>query len=416
MGTKSKPSGSLVLDLRLGALGRIQKRTGYDNKKDLERLKDAIKGLRLRDEHDLIRAWTRDEVSNHEILSAYQTGHVHQDYLIRKRPLLPSIRDWVSSSHYVPENNRIYGHLLNRLEKTLTGHLLGDAPKVLSDIRAGYKKTQSTTDFNKLRKIILSYLKNNSPDKTDSLLYQQVRKVSAFSTDTHKRKNLHKPFDPNNLDFLLEEENIPSIGRDWIYWLCLHGLRPKEFWHDGWELGSSGAIQYVQVWGKKTKGAERKIPLLYTPPSEDLIPMPTIRRYLSKLGRSPYDCRRTYLVWLDNAKVPRNVIARWAGHRDVTTTTELYLLQEDLQWIKEHGGLLPQWLREQRDLRITGRDSDTFVPFQSRDDIGKNRQAADLAEVKDRLNALLEEWYQNPKEKWMRRQYRVDSLMDVSPD
>jgi len=413
---KKKSYGSLVLDITLSGLGgRVQKRTGYSNKKDLTQLREAIKGLHSRGEYGLLRLWIDDKVSNHEALKAYQTGLVSSDYLMRGRDLLTSLEEWGSSSQYVPENHRVHHHLLNRYKTDLEGQALGHCPEVLRSIKTRMTDEEPTSAFNALRKLCLSYVRNNSEDGTGSDIYQGIRKVAPFPVSSHRTADLHRPFDVHNLDHLCDLHNIPSHGQDWIWWMCLHGLRPKELWVDGWEIKTEGQLEYLEVYGQKTEGSRRRLPLFMTPPSPDVIPRTTVRTYLQRLGRSLYDTRRTAQVWWDNSRVPRNVIARWAGHDARKTMTELYLLQDDLNWIREHRAKVDIWLQTQMDISNVSKDADTFSPYSSRDEIGSKRSAASLQDIKNRLNAILEEWY-NSDRKWMNNRYRVDHLVGPLED
>jgi hypothetical protein len=90
--------------------------------------------------------------------------------------------------------------------------------------------------------------------------------------------------------------------------------------------------------------------------------------------------------------------------------TELYLLQDDLNWIREHRAKVDIWLQTQMDISNVTKDADTFSPYSSRDEIGSKRSAASLQDIKNRLNAILEEWY-NSDRKWMNNRYRVDHLV-----
>ena len=407
--------GSYRVDLIMPQLpkGRLQKASGLYEIKEVEILKVALKSLYSRGYYDLLIQWKDNNLTTRQIIEASRAEEIEDDWGLLLLQSDVALLEWGTSDHYVKENQRIHGHLVKQFKNDLKNTTVGTLPHVLKSMKQGYKG--STVQFNKIRKLILSYLRHNTQLGSQSRLYRLTARTAPFPVRSHKKKNNHNPFSLNNLDRLLDEHDIPQLSREWIWWWCLHGLRPIELYETPWEIRNEGNLQYLHVEGSKTAGSIRNLPLMQLPPSTKPVPRTTIRTHLQKMGRQLVDCRRTYAVITDKARIPRNHIARYLGHSPVRSTTELYMLTDDLVWIRDDTVRLHEWLQKEMDVTNVGSDVIDFTPYADRKAIGTNRQALSLVEVKDRINGLLAEWYENPQTNWMRKKYEVELLKDITP-
>jgi hypothetical protein len=139
--------------------------------------------------------------------------------------------------------------------------------------------------------------------------------------------------------------------------LCVTGMRPSEYWaKDCWSVHAD----YIFVKGKKTRAAERRVPVvaeIVTPDISFQLWGRAFRALLmdvSKWSRSafpgqplphtPYDCRRSFAHWCDFAGVPRGRSAHYLGHSPATITDHYAFTKPTDEELRSDAAVLREYL------------------------------------------------------------------------
>jgi integrase len=116
--------------------------------------------------------------------------------------------------------------------------------------------------------------------------------------------------------------------------LATTGMRPKEYWGE-WSVYSN----YIHIHGTKTAGADRVVPSWWgtqKPVAAGMVASAGSRHGIG--GQvTPYDLRRTYANWLEDAGIPRTRRRLYLGH-GAKDTTDLYEWRE----LRAHLELTPR--------------------------------------------------------------------------
>lgn len=125
--------------------------------------------------------------------------------------------------------------------------------------------------------------------------------------------------------------------------LAATGMGNKEYWHDGFTI----EFDCVAIHGKKRYGRERVVPR-WTLVVGPLVSEKTFRKALAAATSGkikPYDLRRCFARWCEEAGVTRTNIAAYLGHT-ARTMSDLYRVGELAGQLAEDGERLKQYAGE----------------------------------------------------------------------
>lgn len=304
---------TLMIDRTFRGVGRIKKASGTTDPKlrrNYNRMLDAFKDSgRL----DLLRA-IRDGLSFAEAYDAYRRHALHElatgDLA---KPLAPAWEKWLEGyrADYSKKHVVSLGQSLKYLR---SAERVADLPAALREQRGSLGSTHARS-FNVTRAAVLAFIRSTLTKAHPLWLAcsaVEVRKV------TPKRKAVQ--LTPDQARNFFPEPATDAL--DAIAWSQLTtGMHEKEFWHDGFQVKSDRVI----IGGKKRKGRKRDVPLVLVPKA----PAMHERTFADKLrkrtnGRlQPYDLRRTYAHWMEEAGIPRTRRKLYMGH-GATDVTDLY--------------------------------------------------------------------------------------------
>ncbi len=98
-----------------------------------------------------------------------------------------------------------------------------------------------------------------------------------------------------------------------IWSLFVTGMRWKEYPVDGWEVVTDRP-RHVAIRGQKRAGRVRAVPLIDTPTPPTCSKKTAIRALQeARPGMILSDCRNTYRVWLENARIEPSRIKIYCG-------------------------------------------------------------------------------------------------------
>ena len=171
-------------------------------------------------------------------------------------------------------------------------------------------------------------------------LYERVSDVTLVKRQTPKRKP--NPQTPEQARTI--REALGKHGDSW-WSMCCTGMMPDELWGRKWKDGPN----YIHILGTKRTGRDRKVPRLCTP-KEPLFEHPTAFSRALKAATNgsvqPYDARRTFMFWMEEAGIQRTRRKMYHGHatKDIT---ELYERHEVAAFLDSDADLLRQHLGDE---------------------------------------------------------------------
>ncbi len=198
-----------------------------------------------------------------------------------------------------------------------TGATVADLPAAVSALRTRYDAKGAGRQFNKLRDAASAFLKQTLTRRHP--LYQAVRAVEPLQVIRRYPKHPQAPASARTIADVLGGEP----GRIW-WLLCCTGMGPDEYFSLKWAVEDD----LLHVKGTKRRGRDRLMPLLV----EIEPPLLTVWGFRSALKRSglgvkPYDARRSFANWLEQAGIWETHQQAYMGHGP-RTITDLYRRHE----------------------------------------------------------------------------------------
>lgn len=304
-----KPVGSLVLEWERRPIGRIYRATGLRpsaaNAKVIPRLKAACEVLFQQGRLD--------------VLEAVRDGLVHPMMLLQAQrtetlSLLPTpahltafagrMHAWAEATRNA--NSRTNRHAVRRkLEALAPQGTVGELPAIVARAMKTLAATPATA--NRLREQAMAFVRDELG--LGHPIHEALHAIPALET-TPVRKRQHL----TPAEFAA---TLPQLGPAAQVWqaLCLTGMNPKEYWQDGWEVDGIA----LRIHGQKARDRRRVVPLLapLAPPS---VSQDVLIWWLRKLGFTPYDARRSYSRWLEDAGIPPWRVRAYMGHAPANQT------------------------------------------------------------------------------------------------
>jgi integrase len=202
-------------------------------------------------------------------------------------------------------------HLLSVAKRTPA---IADLPELLEDLRVQMRKEAHAPSFNRAKAAVQAFVKSKL--KKNHPLYHSVGAVEGMQEKRQREGNRLTVQEFNALcvklssDDRLIAEAMAYTGMGWTEY------------NGRWELKSDRVL----IHGTKRKGRERFVPKVGNPQRIER-GYKSFRLELAKASGNrvtPYDLRRTYATWLEDAEIPRTRRKLYMGHgaRDVTDLYE----------------------------------------------------------------------------------------------
>lgn len=303
--------GTLLIDLRLGKLGRYKRASGTT---DPRLHADVVRTIRLlRDQYpprwEVLALLMRGELSPLELHDAFVRGQVDRlptaDDL---RPIDGVARRWLAGLDLSPVTIRGYAGRL----ATLPVGTLGDLPRLLDAARTTALACGKRRTFNQLFTACHQMLVQTLGAR--HRLVEQVERLIPLRV-TRRPGNPQTPLEVRTLADALHEHGA-------IIWaLALSGMRRSEYFNGRWRL----LPDRINIQGTKSVAARRDVPRVY-PISEPTCIYDHFVKLLRKATKGhvrPHDLRYTYFRWLEDAGVSRERANYYAGHA-TQNVSEMY--------------------------------------------------------------------------------------------
>lgn len=343
-----KPNeGSYEIDRIFPGIGRVRLRTGTSDRRRAQQYETMLEVLPLQ----VVRLIAAKRIPLRVAYDAWVAGRVNElptaqtllalaDELALwlDKPALPVGPSEAASRHRTAE------YLLGLGPEAGVGEL----PKLLAELRTVMEDRGAA--FNRSQAVVLAFVRDRFGDQ--ATLRDQVAAVLPLPEPEIGDRH------PCTVD---EARAIAAaLGAKWgpCWWtMCITGMGPKEYWINGFTVTTDG----VEVHGTKdttrrgTTARARVVPLLgvLAPP----VGTPsgfTQALERADLGVEPYDARRSFARWLDDAGLAGYIQDALMGHGP-KSMRELYkwgeirkMLGEAREQLLRHIGAVPQIAHEEQ--------------------------------------------------------------------
>lgn len=328
---------SLPLDVRIPGVGRVHRRSGVRTARERNALVAMLQELPKRGFRSLVVDVQAGRRTPLELYGHYTGGTL--EHLLRPtddRPLAPLFEVWLEEALVAPTTRALRRDVWAALRPHVgRGTLLRDVPDVLAAYRGACERAGHPRAFNVTRTCLQAFAR-------DTVGKRHALALAVADTPMLKeRRQGRRGF---ALAEALEIRAALSPEAAACWWaMCCTGMGPKEYWVDGWRVEGDR----VHISGTKASGRDRDVPLVEEPGR------PTLTRdgFTSALRRlegpkvTPYQARKSFARWMEDAQIPRIRRRQYLGHgeQDVSDKYEGYevdaYLREDAERLR---ALLPR--------------------------------------------------------------------------
>lgn len=349
---RTSKNGSYMID-RETPVGHIRMASGLYNAAQFRVLNDGITELKKTPEgKDILLALLSGTITPLALFQAIRANDLSSLAIgPTGRPLLAAIRQWREDYRPPKVAKRTYevrGELVTHLAR-----VVGESAPIagLPGALRALKRDMKARSFN----LDLAYASAFARDTFGkrSALYLDVRDIEPMKGTAATER---RPLTPHEILTLAETFDRVWKGRrgsrgDEVLAMALTGMGPSEYWGQ-WSLRG----HYVHIDGTKRAGRVRDIPKLFPCVlwESETIPRPTvtpssfaralnIARVATGIDCTPYDLRRTFGNWLEQAGVLRSRRKQYLGHA-VGDVTERYERHDVTRFLIEDGERVRTWL------------------------------------------------------------------------
>lgn len=318
-GYRDHKRGSLVLDRVFKGVGRVKRASGTTDAKVFGLMNAMLDTLQKGGRLDILKALKTKTLHPLEVWDAHRSGRLDQ---LPDPASLKALKQTAGRfvKHYkgrkgggISERHRAdmapsFAALTELGGKDAT---LADLPRLLAEYRTACEGVRHRT-FNKARAHVQALVRSVVGGR--SRLHELVSEVEELAIE--RREGTAKTL-PEALAF----RGTLEPPYDDIWWsMLLTGMGPKEL-RGPWEVQTLG----VQIGGTKREARRRVVPLLgrVVRPARAYKSIQAAFKRASGGEIEPYDARRTYAKWLEDADVPRARRKQYMGHA-VQDVSDLY--------------------------------------------------------------------------------------------
>jgi len=328
---KINKRGSFVLDRQFRGVGRIKRATGTSDPA-LFKLVDAMLGtLAQAGRIDILQAIKSGALTPLEVWSRFRLGELDRLPTVETMVGLKSaLEEWQgtaeASDWHRASRKYSVAAILRLARKDAT---IQDLPNILREYR---KKAKGAPTFNRTRAAMMAFVRDT---------IDQSHPIYARLKGTRIRKETARagnPQTPAQLAALAAKLHAAHAAIAWS--MALTGMGPGELWGQ-WTQQKDR----IHIRGTKREGRVRDIPLV-RPISR---PTRTYRSFLEAVGAAsdetvrPYDLRKTFANWMEEAGIPRTRRKMYLGHGK-TDVTDLYERHDVERFLAEDGEKLRAFL------------------------------------------------------------------------
>jgi integrase len=332
---RTNKRGTFVLDRQFRGVGRIKRASGTTDPKQFKLLDAMLTTLYRAGRIDILQAIYTGHLTPLEVWSRFRLGELDRLPTVEAmKPLKDSLEQWLKEADTGKWNRQGRKYAVNAiLRLARKSATVTDLPQLLRDYAATAK---GPTMFNRTRAAMMAFVR-------DTL--GRSHPIYPKLMDVRVKREAKREGNPQTVAQLtaLAEKLHPAYAA--IAWsMALTGMGPGELWGH-WSIKKDR----IHIRGTKRSGRVRDIPFIRP------IAKPTrpYRPFLEALGEAsddmvkPYDLRKTFAVWMEEAGIPRTRRRLYMGHgqQDVTDLYERHdvdrFLAEDAERMRKVLGDAP---------------------------------------------------------------------------
>ena len=329
--------GTLILDRRFPSVGRIKRASGTTDRKLFNSLNQMLDTLWNMGRVDLLRAIQEGKLHVMDVWASYRLGRTNE--LPDADSLQPLEKVWMAWVETLDHSKR-YERDCRAAIRTLApkpSDTITRLPALVVGYRFKAHAQGHATSFRRTKNIAQAFVRDTLG--RSHAIYDRLRDIPSLTI--HRKEG--NPQTPEQARAILDA--LGEHGHSW-WTMCCTGMMPDEYWGMKWKVGTN----YVHIMGTKTDSRNRKVPRIYTPrhPTPQS-PSGFAKALLKASGGAvtPYDGRRTFLHWLEEARVTRARRKLYAGH-SAQDVTDLYERHELAAYLESDADLLRAYLRTER--------------------------------------------------------------------
>lgn len=361
-GYRSSPKGSYMLDREIRGVGRIHMASGLSNAAQFRVLNDGITDLATSPAGlDVLRALKARSLTPLTLFGAIKANTTATLAVgAAARPLLTALATWREAyrTKVATRTYEVRGELIAHLTSVVTPTTpIAGLPAALRVLKETMRGARSfNLDLAYASAFVRDTLGRRHP------LYLDVRDIDplAVSATTERR-----PLTPQDVLTLAQAfDRVWQAKRgsrgDEVLAMALTGMGPTEYW-GAWSVRD----HHVHIDGTKRVARVRDIPKLFPCAIYDrpTLARPSITvasfaralhiaRVATGIDCTPYDLRRTFGNWLEQAGILRSRRMQYLGHA-VRDVTERYERHDVTRYLVEDGATIRKWLAANLGQRAT---------------------------------------------------------------
>lgn len=357
--------GTLILD-RVTPVGRLKRATGTRDVRVARRLGAMITDLIDAARHDYLRAIRSGQLRPLDVYQVYRgaTSAAGMPAVDQLQPLGAALTAWAAQAECGERHRATHRTFVRRvMEAALSapGAAVSELPALLEVVRGRYKARKQHAAFNRLRASALSFARDTL--RRSHPVYGALIDVPPLR---ERKGRVNRPQSPAEIATIVRSSALTEGDRAAVWGMALTGMGPGE-WFGRWHIESDR----IHIDGTKREGRVRDVPRvlsrLFTAPGEPekpLLPTPRakaaewpIRLFARALkGASggavqPYDLRRTYATWMEEAGISRTRRRSYLGHA-TGDVTDRYEAQDVTRYLMDDAARLTAWIESQLFVQI----------------------------------------------------------------
>ena len=326
---------TLTIDRRIRGVGRIKLASGTNHAPTFRRLNEMLDGLVSRGRLDIVKAIKAHQLTPLQVYAAYRVNELDTlptpDMLVPLANALEKFIREAGKTHHAANMKSACKHIVAAAGSGSTVDGLVGAVRSLRDSMKGTPRM-----FNVVKATAQAFARDRYGKA--SRVWLELAGIQQLKVTRRVKKH---PATPAELKAIADTMHDDYRRMAWT--MATTGMRPKEYW-GLWSTYSN----YVHIKGTKTSGADRKVPLWWglQPPA---CWYGIFRKALADASKglmTPYDLRRTYANWLEDAGIPRTRRRLYLGHGE-RDTTDLYEWRELRAYLEQDGDTLLKWIEAQ---------------------------------------------------------------------
>ena len=310
---KDRGRGTLVLDRRFSGVGRIKRASGTTDEKLYAALNQMLDTLWNMGRADLLLAIQAGRLHPMIVWSAFRRGALHElPDEISLTGLGGAVETWRQQFDCSPKHRLSLKQSFKALAIPL-GATLSDLPRLLKAYRFTARAAGHHRSFNLARAAVQAFFRDEVGKSHP--LYVAATDVRSLRVE-RREGNPQSPEEARSIRDALKQH-----GPSW-WAMCCTGMMPDEYWGRKWRVGPN----YIRILGTKRDARKRDVPLICAPVVPTTKTPSGFAQALRKVTGGdvqPYDGRRTFMHWMEEAGITRTRRRMYIGHA-VKDVADLY--------------------------------------------------------------------------------------------